>query len=62
MSYVLRRLGFYLIAFWASITLNFMLPRLMPGDPVQRMLAKAQGQLQPEQIESLRRLLGSLAG
>ena len=58
MSYVLRRLGFYLIAFWASITLNFMLPRLMPGDPVQRMLAKAQGQLQPEQIESLRRLLG----
>lgn len=58
MAYIFRRLGFYLIAFWASITLNFMLPRLMPGDPVERMLAKAQGQLQPEQIEALRRLLG----
>ncbi|MEG2424708.1 MAG: ABC transporter permease, partial [Glutamicibacter sp.] len=38
MSFLLRRLGFYLLAFWASITLNFLLPRLMPGDPVTRML------------------------
>ncbi len=58
MTYVLRRLGFYLIAFWASITLNFMLPRLMPGDPVSRMLAKVQGQIQPDQIDHLRKLFG----
>ncbi len=58
MSYVLRRLGFYLIAFWASITLNFLLPRFMPGDPVSRMFAKVQGRMDPEQIDQLRQLFG----
>lgn len=58
MRFILRRLGFYLLAFWLSITLNFLLPRLMPGDPVSRMLSRSQGQLDPSQIESLRQLLG----
>jgi peptide/nickel transport system permease protein len=58
MSYVLRRLGFYVVAFWASITLNFLLPRLMPGDPVSRMFARMQDSMQPEQIDQLRRLFG----
>src|SRR5919107_3911542 len=56
--FILRRLGFYLIAFWASITLNFLLPRFMPGDPVSRMFARTQDRMQPEQIEALRKLLG----
>lgn len=58
MRFVLRRLGFYLVAFWATITLNFFLPRLMPGDPVTRMFAQAAGQMTPEEIEQLRRLFG----
>ncbi|WP_144627784.1 ABC transporter permease [Arthrobacter woluwensis] len=58
MRFILRRLGFYLIAFWASITLNFLLPRFMPGDPVSRMFAKSQGKMQPEQLEALRTMLG----
>lgn len=58
MSYILRRFGFYLLAFWASVTLNFMLPRMMPGDPVSRMLAQSQGKIPPEQIDSLKQLLG----
>ncbi|HLT66471.1 MAG TPA: ABC transporter permease, partial [Microbacterium sp.] len=58
MRFILRRLGFYLVAFWLSITLNFLLPRLMPGDPVSRMLSRSQGQLDPSQIDSLRRPLG----
>ncbi|UVJ41698.1 ABC transporter permease [Arthrobacter sp. CJ23] len=58
MRFILRRLGFYLIAFWASITLNFLLPRFMPGDPVSRMFARSTGRMQPEQIEALRKLLG----
>ncbi|WP_426300702.1 ABC transporter permease [Arthrobacter sp. R-11] len=58
MRFILRRLGFYLIAFWVSITLNFLLPRFMPGDPVSRMFARSAGQMQPEQIEALRKLLG----
>lgn len=58
MGFILRRLGFYLVAFWLSITLNFLLPRLMPGDPVSRMLSRSQGRLDPEQIDSLRKMLG----
>ncbi|WP_066287377.1 ABC transporter permease [Arthrobacter sp. B6] len=58
MRFILRRLGFYLIAFWVSITLNFLLPRFMPGDPVSRMFARTQDRMQPEQIEQLRKLLG----
>jgi len=56
--YLLRNLGFYLIAFWTSLTLDFLLPRMMPGDPVSRMLAQSQGQLQPDQVAQLRHLLG----
>ncbi|WP_434810750.1 ABC transporter permease [Microbacterium sp. bgisy189] len=58
MGYVLRRLGFYLAAFWVSITLNFFLPRFMPGDPVSRMVARLQGQIRPDQIEALRESFG----
>lgn len=58
MRYLLRNLGFYLIAFWVSLTLDFLLPRMMPGDPVSRMLAQSQGELQPDQITQIRHLLG----
>lgn len=58
MAFILRRLGFYLAAFWVSLTLNFVLPRLMPGDPVSRMVARLQGQIRPDQIEALRRSFG----
>ncbi len=39
MKYLLKRLGFYLLAFWGAVTLNFFLPRMMPGSPVQAYLA-----------------------
>lgn len=58
MSYILRRLGFYLVAFWASLTINFLLPRLMPGDPVTRMLVRMQGRLEPKDVEAMRHLFG----
>lgn len=58
MGFILRRLGFYIAAFWVSITLNFILPRLMPGDPVSRMVARLQGEIRPEQVEALRRSFG----
>jgi peptide/nickel transport system permease protein len=58
MGYLARRLGFYLIAAWASITLNFFLPRMMPGDPASAIFARFQGQAQPEQIEAMRKAYG----
>ncbi|WP_232547603.1 ABC transporter permease [Propioniciclava soli] len=58
MRYLTRRLGFYLVAFWVSVTLNFMLPRFMPGDPVSRMMARSTNQLSSDQIVQLQRLFG----
>ncbi len=54
MRYLLRRIGFYLMALWAAVTLNFLIPRLMPGDPVLLLVAKLQGRLDPQAINALR--------
>jgi peptide/nickel transport system permease protein len=40
MSFILRRLAFYLVAAWVAITANFFIPRAMPGNPVQAVLDK----------------------
>jgi peptide/nickel transport system permease protein len=40
MRYVARKVVLFLITLWAAITLNFILPRLMPGSPVDAALAK----------------------
>src|SRR6185295_19659748 len=42
MSYYLRKFAFYLVALWAAVTLNFFIPRMMPGDPVDILMAKLQ--------------------
>jgi peptide/nickel transport system permease protein len=58
MGPLLRRLALYLAAAWAALTVNFFLPRLMPGDPVSAMFATVQGQLSPEALAALRRAYG----
>src|SRR5947209_9558645 len=57
MRYILRRLGFYIVAFWAALTIDFLLPRLLPGDPAATILG-SNPNLQPSQIEALRQALG----
>ena len=52
MGYVLRRLGFYAVAAWAALTLNFIIPRLMPGDPASAIFARFRGQLRPRRDRS----------
>jgi peptide/nickel transport system permease protein len=42
MRYFVRKIGFYLVALWAALTINFMIPRLLPGNPVDILLAKLQ--------------------
>jgi peptide/nickel transport system permease protein len=39
-QFILRRLAFYLVAAWFAITVNFAIPRVMPGNAVDAMLAK----------------------
>jgi peptide/nickel transport system permease protein len=58
MGYLLRRVGFYVFTAWAAITINFFLPRLIPGDPVQALISRSQGQLDTSAIESLYILFG----
>ena len=62
MKYALRRLGFYLLAAMSAITLNFVIPRLMPGDPASTMFARFQGRLQPEALAALREAFGFTEG
>jgi peptide/nickel transport system permease protein len=63
-SYLGRRLGFYLGVSWIAITLNFLLPRLMPGDPATVMIAeitKRAGQPPNEStVRAIRLLFGGL--
>ena len=58
MRFILRRIGFYLVAAWFSITLNFLLPRLMPGDPASVIFGRAQGRMTPEALEAMKRSYG----
>lgn len=58
MRFVLKRLGFYLLAAWVALTLNFFLPRLMPGDPATAIFARFRGQLRPEAMQALREAFG----
>ena len=55
-----RKLGFYAIAAWLAITLNFFLPRLIPGDPVELMMSRMSqaGPVQPGEAATLKSLLG----
>ena len=61
MTYYARRLGFYAITLWVAISLNFLLPRLMPGDPADILIAKLQqrGEVPLSTINNIRLLLGS---
>jgi peptide/nickel transport system permease protein len=59
MRYLLRRAGFYLVALWAAITFNFIIPRLMPGDPAEAYIAKLQTQqVTRAQIEAIKAEFG----
>jgi peptide/nickel transport system permease protein len=57
-KYALRRLGFYLLAAFSAVVMNFLIPRLMPGDPASTMFARFQGRLQPEALDALRAAFG----
>jgi peptide/nickel transport system permease protein len=62
MRYYLRKFAFYGVALWAALTLNFFIPRLMPGNPVDILMAKLQqrgGSSDPAVRRSYELLLGS---
>src|SRR5450759_3725750 len=62
MKYLFRQVGLYLLAAWASLTLNFILPRAMPGDPVTALVARMRGRIRPEEIEAIKAAYGFTNG
>jgi len=60
MHFLARRVGFYIAAFLIAASINFLLPRLMPGNPVDVMFAQAGGTLTPESLEALKATFGFL--
>lgn len=48
------KLGQYALVLLVALTLNFMLPRFMPGDPLQYIIGEDIGRLTPEEREKIR--------
>jgi peptide/nickel transport system permease protein len=57
MPFILRRLAFYVVAAWVALTVNFFIPRLMPGNAVQDIMSKFPT-LQPSAFKALQAMLG----
>jgi peptide/nickel transport system permease protein len=57
MPFIVRRVIFYLVAAWVALTINFFIPRAMPGNAVESVMAKFPN-LQPSAYKSLQALLG----
>ena len=53
MRYLLRRLGFFLLTLWAALTLNFAIPRFMPGSPLQALRDRTHNRLSPAALEQM---------
>lgn len=62
MRFVIRRLCYYGLAFLVAASINFVLPRLLPGDPVTMMFARGNVKLPPESIAALRATFGFVDG
>jgi peptide/nickel transport system permease protein len=56
-KFILRRLAFYLVAAWVALTLNFFIPRAMPGNAVEAIMSKFPN-LQPSAYRALEAMLG----
>lgn len=56
--YIIIRLLFYCTAGMTAVSLNFLIPRLMPGDPASIMFARFQGKMPPESLLALKKSFG----
>jgi peptide/nickel transport system permease protein len=58
MRVLIRRIVFYALTALVAITLDFLIPRLMPGNPVEALLARLQSQVTTGTIKSLEAQFG----
>jgi peptide/nickel transport system permease protein len=59
--FYLQKIVFYVVALWAALTLNFFLPRWMPGNPVDILISKlsAKGPVSESTRHALELMLGT---
>ena len=57
MSFIVRRLVFYVVAAWVALTINFIIPRLVPGNAVESIMSKFPN-LQPSAYRAIEAMLG----
>lgn len=57
MRFLLRRLGFFVLTLWAAMTINFIIPRAMPGSPAQALRDKFNRGGQNVTTEQMNRVL-----
>ncbi len=57
MRFVIRRAGFFLLTLWAALSLNFFLPRIMPGNPINNIISKLHNVTQAQEL-AIERSLG----
>ncbi|WP_020576007.1 ABC transporter permease [Actinopolymorpha alba] len=65
MRYFVSRVMFFVLTLWAAVTLNFIIPRLQPGDPAQTMVQRLAGQseaIDPAAIRAVQIMLGLPTG
>jgi peptide/nickel transport system permease protein len=43
----------FLLSLWAAVTINFVLPRMMPGNPALAMFARYKGSMSPQGLHAL---------
>src|SRR5699024_5159591 len=58
-KYLLRKVALYAFIAWSAITLNFLIPRLMPGDPVTLLVERMEGRIEPEAMAAIAESCGS---
>jgi peptide/nickel transport system permease protein len=51
--FVLRRLGFFVVTLWAAVTANFLIPRLMPGNPALALMSRYRGHINPQALHAI---------
>jgi peptide/nickel transport system permease protein len=63
--YLFRKLGLFALTLWAAVTVNFALPRLMPGSPVDSAVGRLASTGQPvtnAEVQAIEAMLGSPHG
>ena len=58
MKFLLRKVMLYVFIAWAALTLNFLIPRLMPGDPMVLLMERTEGRLDPGALEAMAEAYG----